>query len=429
VLRRWHVPEIVVLAIPGMLLLALSVMQESFGEWRTEWGWAWSQWAAQVQLTGPMTGGLAAWLVHDARRAGRGEWLATTPRGGSLLRHRVLVSTVPAATAAAVTATALPFVTDAAGSMTWPLLRAVSAVAAVTGSAAVGGVVGRLLPKALAAPLVVVLLWGAVVGLLPLGTVWLRVGGAGHTLVGYEVVASLPFHRVITTVVVMSAAFLVLSARGPSHWSLGHRVATTVVGLAALGVLFGSGWFAGGTYDIRPDAAAAPDACSPSGPTVVCAMPGHAVAAVGAGPAMASILEARRALGIPTPDTVTELTPHELATADGRTGPGAKPLRFTIDPFSQSRNGDAAASLVVPPMCFAAQDGLTPEQFDVSDAAMRVLTLWAITVAREPAPAGLDDPAWARFVALPPPAQGEWLRGAITAAQACRFEDFRAIAS
>ena len=429
VVRRRHVPQIVVLAIPGMLLLALSVMQESFGDWRTEWGWAWSQWAAQVQLTGPMTGGLAAWLVHDARRAGRGEWLATTPRGGSLLRHRVLVSAVPALVAASVTAAALPFATQATGSMTWPLLPAVSVLAAIIGSAAVGGIAGRLLHKALAAPLVVVLLWGVVVGLLPLGTVWLRVGGAGHTLAGYEVVASLPVHRVIATVVVGCTAILVLSARGPGRWSLGHRLATAGAGLAALGVLFGSGWFAGGTYDIRPDAAAVADACSPSGSTVVCAMPEHAGAAAGAAPALASVLEARRALGISTPDTVTELTPHDLAAADGRTGRGAEPLGFTIDPFSQSRNGDAAASLVVPPMCFAAQDGLTPEQFDASDAALRVLTLWAITVAREPAPAGLDDPAWGHFASLSPAAQGEWLRGAITAAQACRFEDFRAIAS
>jgi hypothetical protein len=427
--RRWHVPQIVLLAVPGMILLALSVMQESFGQWRGEWGWAWSQWAAQAQLTAPMTAGLAAWLVHDARRAGRGEWLATTPRGGVLLRARVLAATLPAVSAATLTGAALPLVTGARGPMEWPLLPAVSVLAALLGSAAVGGAVGRLLPKAIAAPLVVVLLWGVVVGLVPLGTAWLRVGGAGHTLAGYEVVGSLPLHRVIATLLVSCAALAVLSARPPSRWSRGRRLFAAGAGLAAVAILLGSGWFTGGTYDIRPDPAAAADACSSTGSTVVCAMPEHAAAGEAARPALVSMLEARRALGLVTPDTVTELTPHDIDTADGRRGRGDAPLRFTIDPFSANRDVDAVTSLVLPPTCFAGQDGLTPEQFQISDEAMRVLALWAATVARAPVPAGMDDPAWLRFTALSPEAQAEWLRSAITAADACRFTDFAAIAS
>jgi hypothetical protein len=427
--RRRQVPEIVLLAIPGMVLVALSVMQESFEQWSAEWGWAWSQWAAQVQLTAPMTGGLAAWLVYDARRAGRGEWLATTPRGGALLRRHVLAATVPAVVAAAATGAGLPFVVGARGAVEWPLLPALSVAAAILGAAAIGGVAARLLSKAIAVPLVVVLLWGVVVGLIPLGSAWLRVGGAGHTLAGYEVVGALPIHRAIATVAVMCTAVLVLSPRPPSRWTSVHRLSAVGAGLGVVAVLLGSGWFAGGTYDIRPDPQAVADSCSSTGATVVCALPEHARAAQAARPAIVLILEARRALGIATPGTVTELAPHDLASADGRHGPDPASLAFTIDPFSETRNADAATSLVLPATCFAAQDGLSQEQFEVSDDAKRVLALWASTVVRQPFPGGQDDPAWVRFSALSPRAQADWLRSAITAADACRFEDFRSLAS
>jgi hypothetical protein len=238
--RRRLVPEIALLAIPGMLILALSVLQESSAQWITEWNWAWSQWAAQVQLTAPMTGGLAAWLVYDAMRAGRADWLATTPRGGMMLRTRVLTSTIPALAAAVLTGVALPFLVGTGGSPRWPLLTALSVAAAVVGAAAVGGLAARLLPRAATAPVVVVLLWSLVVGLVPLGTSWLRVGGAGHSLAGYDIVSGLPVHRAVTTMVVVAAAILTLSARTPRRWSSLHRGAVTATGASAVGLLLGS---------------------------------------------------------------------------------------------------------------------------------------------------------------------------------------------
>ena len=203
-------------------------------------------------------------------------------------------------------------------------------------------------------------LWAIVVGLLPLGSAWLRVGGAGHSLAGYEAVASLPLHRTVASVAVACAAAVALSARPVALWTRRHQVAAAAAGLAVVGVLVGSGWFSGGTYDLRPDADARADACSAVGPTVVCAMPEHALAAEAAVPALTSVVEARRALGVPTPQGVAELTPYDLETSGGRRGRGGESLGFTIDPFSPSRNADAAASLVLPATCFAAQDGLTP---------------------------------------------------------------------
>lgn len=425
---RRNLPDLVLAVIPGMTLLALTVMQESFALWRHEWEWSWAQWGAQVQLTGPMTAGLAAWLVHDVLRRGRGDWLATTPRGSAFLRRLVLVAAIPAATAAVLTGIAVSVLAGSGGALSWPVQTAVSMAAAILGCSALGAVAARHVSRAVVAPLMTVLTWALVVGLVPIGTSWLRVGGAGHTLVGYRVHESLVGHRVLATLVIVVAAVVLLTATTPRTWGAIHRVGAMAAVIGAVGTLVFTGWFRADVYDVEPDPAAGATSCDSRDDLTVCSLPAHEDVAAQARPVISRILQAREDLGLAAPSVATETTPSDLASGDGRTGQTSQSLFFTLDPSTGIPESQMATSLVVPNGCFRADEGLPPTQFDIATQAVEVLTLWATRTAGASDVLPPDIPSWTRFEALSPSQQRVWLRSALQAADECTYDTFPAIA-
>ncbi|WP_299447404.1 hypothetical protein [uncultured Phycicoccus sp.] len=407
-------------AAPGMFVLALTVMQESFSSWRTEWGWAWVQWAAQVQLTGPVTAGVAAWVVTDALRGGRGDWLATTVRGGSALRRSALLAAAPGLAALGVTAATLPLVLDGVeGSARWPLLAAASAVVTLLACGLLGAVAGRLAPHPATSAVVTITVWALVVGLLPAGRAWLRTGGAGESLAGYELDAEVVGHRGIALLLLGAVAFLLLrsrpiTTRGP--WELGGDALS--VG-ALLVFLVWSGWFSASVYDVHPDPESRATACGTWSGTTVCVLPEHADGLAEVGPAVAAAVEVRRSAGLETGDRVLELSPWQVERTDGRSGHAGPDVGFR---WSGSDTGvvGAVATVFDPVGCWAASDGLLPDQLETWSRASEVLTGLAGDLADRPVRAGTG--AWATFRTLDRESREAWLRAALPAAAACRAD-------
>lgn len=419
--RGWISARLIVVAAVVMTGFAVSVMQESFSLWRSEWAWGWVQWAAQVQLTAPLTGGLAAWMVYDAQREGRSDWLATMPRGDSVLRWHALCAVLPALATALLTGALLPFVLDVRGSANWPVQLSLAVAAAVIGAGAFGAVIGRLMPYALTPLVVSILLWALVVGLVPLAGSWVRVAGAGHTLAGYEVNATLAWQRWLASLLLIAVLFLSLTARSPRRWTLARTSAFGAGIIAVVMVISGTGWFAG-TYDVRPAASARASDCSSGSGVEVCLLPEHAAASAAARRSLGAIVQARRDLGVATPDLLVQLTPYQIETSDGMdSGRDGTQLDFTLGGLATGTLTGSAQSLVLPSRCFAAFDRLDMRHQQNADEGLRVLGLWAAMVANQPVAEGVDDPAWLRFAALPAETQRAWLRTAIHSADACDF--------
>lgn len=419
--RGWIPVGFLVMATFTMTFFAVAVMQESFSEWRTEWAWGWVQWAAQVQLTAPLTGGLAAWVVYDAQRAGRAEWLATMPRGNSVLRWHALCSVLPALATAVLTGVILPFALEESGPASWPLQLSLAVTAAVVGAGALGAVLGRLLPFAFTPLVVSILLWALVVGLVPLAGAWLRVAGAGHTLAGYEVNSMLAWQRWVACALVVALLILALTAQSPRQWALARKVAFSIATFAAIAVVGGTGWFSG-TYDVRPSASAKASDCANGSGVEVCLMPEHAAASAAAQRSLGAIVQARRDLGITTPDLLVQLTPYQMEVSNGvDSGRDGSKLDFTLGGKSAQAVAGGAQTLVLPSRCFAAFDRIDANHLRNADEGFRVLGLWAAIVAGQPVAEGSDDPAWLSFVSLPPASQRAWLRSAILSADACDY--------
>lgn len=408
------------LAVPGVAVLALVVMQESFPLWRHEWGWGWVQWAAQTQLTGPVSGGLAAWVMYDSLRAGRDAWLASTTRGSWLLRRRALLCLVPATLALAVSGVAVLVVLVVTGappgSWRWPALAAASAVATIGTCVAIGASVGRAVPRAVTAPVLTLALWAAVVGLLPAGRAWLRAGGAGHSLAGFELSAELAAHRWLVLATLTVVAVLGVSAGSPGTWGRYRRTALAVSSTATAALVLGSGWFGSQVTDLRPDPGSVASECAAFGQVDVCAMPEHRRHLDTVGPALQAVAAAQAGLGLPQPLRAREVTPHEVLRSGGVRGRTSPVLDFAIS-SGQPDPAQVALSAVVPATCYAAADALRPDQMERYSASVDVLAAWTRTlVGTEPIP----SPAWSSFTALPPEAQRTWLREALAAHASCR---------
>ncbi|QRO86558.1 hypothetical protein [Kytococcus sedentarius] len=393
--------------LPGLALVAASVLWPGADDWRREGLWSLLQWQSQVILLAPVLGALAAALTQQQRRAGRGVWLASTLRPSLPLW---LITAVCVAVGGLVLVLSLVVVAVVARD---PLAAgdvvgaAVGVAPVVVVAVLVGVLVGRFVPSWAAVPLVLVVLWAWGVGILSLPAGFWAVGGAGQSVEGKVLNAARSLHRWLAL-----GAWLALAAALVTHrpLSLLRSTVGVVAGVLVVWAMFFSGWFDATHAETRVDPAARASECTSVQGVKVCTMPGHASSLDEAAPVAAAVARAIPAAGGPQLRAVREVTPwerqeHVVPQDEGRfhldLGPVSGPL--------------VAGSIVVPEYCERTLSGGPADGEQVhAEIALRA---WAASAAGFDLP--LHGVAGERWQRLGEDERAQWLEQALPASLSC----------
>jgi hypothetical protein len=396
--------------LPVFVGVELALLLDRGQPWRGEWAWTVDWVGSNVVLLGPIVAGVAAWRVVTVS-SGLGEAAEVmSPSGVAPLVELVGVIGWAWLSHCLCVAAALllTFSLHPAG---FPgLLPLLPQFVHIAAYAALGAILGTVVPNPLMAPLTAISLLVAVTqfsaGRFP--SLWVYVGGATTSLVGLRYNPQVVLAQLVMGVCLFLLAFAVRRSRAS-----GLRLVKPLALASGIPLVAASSWLSGGPQQYVPVATMPAWACDGDAPTV-CVHQANAWAKEPIERVLHALTAAARDEGAhQLPERFQQLSPG------GEVDPTAR--AFVINPGSVSHGAADPLQFVhyfvLDTRCLTA-DASPP---GIAIARLQLVSEYLVVKAGLAAEATLADPALDALMSADPRGRAAWIVEALDASRRCQF--------